>query len=141
MLGERVQCYHGDDALKAALAATLTARQSKLDDGKAPFDNEDLEDYLAHGSETEKGFKFALGTIAFKTLFTTASGHLGIGTRLMEVGDKICVLFGGEVLFILRPAGENYKLVGECYVHGLMHGEAMEMLGSGEAREQFFDLC
>jgi hypothetical protein len=65
---------------------------------------------------------------------------MGVGSRMMQIGDKICVLFGGEVLFILRPAGETYRLVGECYVHGLMSGEAMAMLDSSEVKDQFFDL-
>ncbi|KAF3811667.1 hypothetical protein GCG54_00014413 [Colletotrichum gloeosporioides] len=31
---------------------------------------------------------------------------------------------GGRVPFVLRPNEDGlYSLVGECYVHGLMHGE------------------
>jgi hypothetical protein len=38
-------------------------------------------------------------------------------------GDIICILNGGRVPYVLRPSGEfAYELVGECYVHGLMHG-------------------
>jgi hypothetical protein len=38
-------------------------------------------------------------------------------------GDIICILNGGRVPYVLRPSGEYvYELVGECYVHGLMHG-------------------
>jgi hypothetical protein len=48
-----------------------------------------------------------------------------------QAGDRICVLNGGEVPFIIRPTGrETYELVGECYVDGIMDGEALKM-GSG----------
>jgi hypothetical protein len=41
-------------------------------------------------------------------------------------GDIICVLFGGEVPYVLRPTGSGfYQVVGECYVHGIMYGEAL----------------
>jgi hypothetical protein len=57
----------------------------------------------------------------------------------MQVGDVVCVLFG-EVLFILRPVGGAYRLIGECYVHGFMQSEAMVKLTSGEMKDQWFDL-
>jgi hypothetical protein len=33
---------------------------------------------------------------------------------------------GGSVLYILRPRGNEYEFIGECYVHGLMDGEALQ---------------
>ena len=47
-----------------------------------------------------------------------------IGTK---VGDKICVIHGLPVPFIIRPASEMFLLVGECYVQGVMDGEVMDM--------------
>ena len=53
-----------------------------------------------------------------------------------EEGDLIYALFGGSVLYVLRLAGDRFMLVGECYVHGLMDGEAMQLLETGQtARE------
>ncbi|KAE9366521.1 hypothetical protein N431DRAFT_471571 [Stipitochalara longipes BDJ] len=47
----------------------------------------------------------------------------------VEAGDIIVVLNGGKVPFVLRKRedleGEYYQLVGECYVHGMMDGEAL----------------
>jgi hypothetical protein len=40
-------------------------------------------------------------------------------------GDLICLLLSGKVPFLLRPNGDEYELVGECYVHGLMDGEGL----------------
>ncbi|PVH78411.1 hypothetical protein DL98DRAFT_516747 [Cadophora sp. DSE1049] len=53
----------------------------------------------------------------------------------MEVGDEVVILFGGVTPFVLRPVPlrddkykgqRSYQLVGECYVHGIMKGEAVE---------------
>lgn len=74
------------------------------------------------------------------SFFVTTTGHIGIGSRAMQIGDCFCILFGGEAIFILRPMGVHYTLVGECYVPELSDGEAMYMLHSGEVEEQCFHL-
>ncbi|GAW14008.1 hypothetical protein ANO14919_034000 [Xylariales sp. No.14919] len=63
-----------------------------------------------------------------------------LGPAALEAEDIVCVLFGGKVPFCLRPWGKRYLLVGECYVHGLMKGEAIDMLVRGELREKVFDI-
>jgi len=41
-------------------------------------------------------------------------------------GDAICILFGGEVPYVLRPAGGGfYTIFGECYIDNIMHGESL----------------
>jgi hypothetical protein len=59
---------------------------------------------------------------------------------VLEVDNVVCVLFGGKMPFCLRPWGRHYRLVGECYVHGLMGGEAIEMLERREVAEEVFDV-
>jgi hypothetical protein len=58
-------------------------------------------------------------------LCTTANGFLAAVPCTTEVGDCIAILSGGNLPFVLRPTGDNhYRLVGPCYVHGIMNGEA-----------------
>ena len=57
-------------------------------------------------------------------LCTTAKGYLAAVPLTTKVGDCIAVLAGGRVPFVLRPTGDHYRLVGPCYVHGIMEGEA-----------------
>jgi hypothetical protein len=57
-------------------------------------------------------------------LCTTAKGYLAAVPFTAKVGDCIAVLAGGRVPFVLRPIGDHYRLVGPCYVHGIMNGEA-----------------
>ncbi|KAH7397527.1 heterokaryon incompatibility protein-domain-containing protein [Cadophora sp. MPI-SDFR-AT-0126] len=57
----------------------------------------------------------------------TANGAMGLAPEMAEGGDQICVLFGGEVPYVVRPLKEGYyKLVGECFVLGVMDSEALE---------------
>jgi len=75
-----------------------------------------------------------------RRLFATAQGYIGLGPCAMQEYDILCVLFGCLVPFVLRPSGERYRLVGECYVHGIMQGEAIQVLERGEYMEQEFVL-
>ncbi|RBR22729.1 hypothetical protein FVER53590_03280 [Fusarium verticillioides] len=63
-------------------------------------------------------------------LFKTTSKGFGVGPVDMKIGDKLCALFGAEVPFLLRPKGDGYLVVGECYVYDLMHGEVLEKLAA-----------
>jgi hypothetical protein len=65
-----------------------------------------------------------------RRVFRTHKNYLGNGPRRTRPGDKVWILAGAKVPFVLRPQ-ENGKhvLVGDCYVHGIMHGEAFERQG------------
>jgi hypothetical protein len=66
---------------------------------------------------------------------------IGLAPDNVEVSDAVCILHGCSVPVLLRRADnetrakENtnarvqYRLIGECYVHGMMDGEAV-----GESR-------
>ena len=52
------------------------------------------------------------------------------------VGDVIWALAGGQALYILRPMDREinqYRFIGEFYAHGLMDGEIVRRLRTGEA--------
>lgn len=57
-----------------------------------------------------------------RALFRTKGGFLGLGPLSAQVGDQVWLLKGARTPFILRPVGECFQLVGECYVHGIMYG-------------------
>ena len=65
--------------------------------------------------------------IAGKRFFTTRRGFIGLVPSRTAPGDLVCILKGATVPFVLRrqAAGKRYVLVGECYCHGIMYGEAM----------------
>ncbi|KAH8689770.1 heterokaryon incompatibility protein-domain-containing protein [Phaeosphaeriaceae sp. PMI808] len=58
----------------------------------------------------------------------TERGRIGWVPSSAAEGDLICVFFGGRVPYAIRSCGDgHYTLVGECYIHGIMEGEAMKM--------------
>lgn len=59
---------------------------------------------------------------------STSKGYIGWVPQPAQVGDMVCCFLWAKVLILLRPEQSGgYSLVGECYLHGLMHGEALEI--------------
>jgi hypothetical protein len=57
----------------------------------------------------------------------TKEGMMAQVPRGTHIGDLICVFRGGKVPFVLRGKRyERFTLLGDCYVHGIMNGEAVE---------------
>ncbi|KAK5949501.1 hypothetical protein OHC33_009494 [Knufia fluminis] len=97
-----------------------------------------------------------------RRLFVTGEKqYLGLGAMSMEVGDEVWVVKGSKVPFLLRKISEEeeeeedededteaasnkdkntgsqrrrtyYKYIGDLYVHGIMHGEAVDDAGELE---------
>jgi len=57
----------------------------------------------------------------------TTRGYMGRVPHGSAVGYMICIFFGGCIPFVLRECSDRYfRLIGECYTHGVMDGEAMK---------------
>ncbi|XXG96152.1 hypothetical protein Hte_002431 [Hypoxylon texense] len=80
-----------------------------------------------------------------QTLFLTNTGYIGLGPSTVAQGDEVWIMSGGRVPFIFRAQEgvhvrteggktEDYYFVGDVYMPGLMHGEAVE----GRCEEQRF---
>ncbi|KAF9229921.1 hypothetical protein BU15DRAFT_24559, partial [Melanogaster broomeanus] len=55
--------------------------------------------------------------------------YVGLVPRSAQLGDTISLFKGGKVPLVLRPLkehDESWRLVGECYVHGIMQGSAFD---------------
>ncbi|KAM0723418.1 hypothetical protein Q7P37_000404 [Cladosporium fusiforme] len=68
-----------------------------------------------------------LGPTRGRVMFVSASGWVGLAPLGSQHGDVVFVGVGADVPFVLRPCENWFELVGECYVQGIMDGEAMEM--------------
>lgn len=64
-----------------------------------------------------------------------------MGPDTTRTGDLVVVFFGGRVPFILRQHDSSYILVGECYIHGIMDGEAIDGWRKRRLRENIFVLA
>jgi hypothetical protein len=75
---------------------------------------------------------------ANKRLCRSSKGYLGWVNHGTVAGDLVCIFHGAQVFYILRPQSrDSYKLVGECYLHGIMDGEVMELM---EHEDQIFNI-
>jgi hypothetical protein len=91
-------------------------------------------------SDDESWSRWATSASEGRIFARTGRGYYVLGPAALEAGDVVCVLFGCKVPFCLRSVGRRYLLVGECYVHGLMKGEVMDMLTQNEIDEKVFDI-
>ena len=56
----------------------------------------------------------------------TANDLIAVVPRVSSIGDRICLFYGCQIPFVIRPAGDGkYYLVGPCYLHGMMNGEGL----------------
>ena len=69
-------------------------------------------------------------------------GYVVLGPRSCELGDLVCILYGCSVPVLLRPRSymPGYTFVGECYVHGMMDGEARILEEQGKLHRKDFVL-
>jgi hypothetical protein len=58
----------------------------------------------------------------------TKNDMVAVVPEVSDVGDKICLFYGCPIPYVIRPEKDGtYRLVGPCYLHGMMQGEAMQM--------------
>jgi hypothetical protein len=94
------------------------------------------DDLTKHLMEAYK-FLPSMGSACTNRMFcTTKGGFLALAPPQTKQGDIVFIPLGAQAPFVLRYHAEEevanigkkkpvYKLVGECYVHGMMDGEMM----------------
>ncbi|ROW01276.1 hypothetical protein VMCG_05874 [Cytospora schulzeri] len=73
-------------------------------------------------------YRIGVGTgMDSQVLFVTANGRVGLGHPGLEICDTVWVVGGARAPFIFRETGQkdSYRLVGDAYVYGIMHGECL----------------
>jgi hypothetical protein len=77
---------------------------------------------------------------------TAIEEALGLAPDLAKEGDSICILTGCSVPVLLREKTNKitnkhyHELIGECYIHGMMDGEALRVKGNREIKTLTFEL-
>jgi hypothetical protein len=122
---------------------------ARSDASKIVPDTQELLEYAREKELDEDAFfqKMLRETYAFilnpaparlgRSFFITSNGHMCLGPESVERGDSVWILAGGATPFVLREApkvatgaGELKSccmtFIGETYVHGIMHGEALK---------------
>ncbi|KAK0124224.1 hypothetical protein ONS95_009200 [Cadophora gregata] len=82
-----------------------------------------LQQFVSPNLRSSKGFylfdRAAKEVRSNRRLFRTTGGYIGLAPVDVDYGDALYILDGARVPFLLR----KNRLVGEAYVHGIMHGE------------------
>lgn len=80
-----------------------------------------------------------------RCFFRARERFFGLCPHAARPGDRVVILHGGCVPYILRPVADvggraAFALVGECYAEGYMYGEALEEQRTKAIQSRTFDL-
>jgi hypothetical protein len=101
--------------------------------------------YTLRNEYQDKGGRFGEGMHAFfryGRFIRTTEDHIGLGPESVDVVDMVCIVEGARTPLIIRKVERydqnEYRLIGDAYIHGMMHGEALkssrlQMGGNGPA--------
>ena len=120
-----------------ALGATfIRANNAELDD---LFTALDTEVDAMKSSKVLRGDRKAMKLLGLvremtraRRFFVTADRYMGLAPGEAREGDRVAVVYGCSTPVLIRGIGDGeaeWRLVGECYVYGLMDGEAVTMDG------------
>ena len=142
--------HNAHDGLRHAFSRTLiTSRTSRSEVARPDYEDAQFElfwNFVSYpeDQQEENLRMFEQYNAAFfqhgfaRSFFTTQHGRMGLAPLAAKIGDKVCLLAGGQVPFVLREAGQNYYVVGEGYVHGVMDGHCWKDLESRKkSRDRF----
>ncbi|KAK5745808.1 hypothetical protein LTR17_001310 [Elasticomyces elasticus] len=73
--------------------------------------------------------------------FALSNGFLGMASVAVLEGDTIALLEGCKYPVVLRSYGSNWKFVGICLVHGIDHGQLLDIWDGVELRNDDFVIC
>ena len=134
----------GEEGCAEAFCRTVIANRNwdkkSIESAVRPVFNtwldKDLPWNMFSASETEKDaftqdYRFcAITRCARRSFITTKGGLFGLAPPHTKVGDLVCLLYSGEVAYILNPGppkgAEPGRFIGEAYVHGIMSGEYLK---------------
>ncbi|TRX95899.1 hypothetical protein FHL15_003041 [Xylaria flabelliformis] len=95
---------------------------TRVDGNESDDKEEDLDRDLDY--QFDRSFRSSVGG---RRIFTTKHGYLGLADNSIQKGDRLYVFLGGRMPVILRALGDGFRFICECYTHGIMFGEAIEI--------------
>jgi hypothetical protein len=64
--------------------------------------------------------------IASRRMIRSRKAYIGLAPNPTKAGDYIALVKGGRVPLVLRPKGNDWELIGDAYVHGIIYGEVFK---------------
>lgn len=119
--------YFNTAALSEAFARTLCADLKTRDSTRGKFQrgcSSKWPEPDADGKHPDNCFTMSFrrdATTLDRNIFSTFSVRMGLGQPPIRAGDKVCILSGAEMPFVLREfEKDKFSLVGPAYVDGIM---------------------
>ncbi len=80
------------------------------------------------GLQSASRFRHEFRYYQLMYLFVTDGGLLGLGSWSLEPGDSVWIVPGSWLPMIFRNTDieNHFEVMGPAYVHGIMHGEALD---------------
>jgi hypothetical protein len=64
----------------------------------------------------------------YKQFCVTGAGYFCLVPNIALPTDATAIVKGIDLPVILRPVGDHYIYIGQCYIHGMMHFQAGELI-------------
>jgi hypothetical protein len=128
---------NGDQHVKAFSAVLIALRG-------VPSLPSDPAGLMILRSDSEQAREAMWRYTCYRSPIWTVNHGLGLGPGGAKVGDKIVVLWGGQVPYVMREVeGKSgvWRFVGEAYVEGLMNGETGRLVDNGNLTERVFEIA
>jgi hypothetical protein len=115
------------DEMKAAVLEAFQESKGAADFPSQCQEDSNIMQFFAHMHTSGIGRS--------RRLFTTQEGRFGMANGSINKGDRVCLVSGAPVPFVLRGPIANYgkyavyHLVCDAYVYGVMYGEASDVKG------------
>lgn len=107
---------------------------------KVPGQPHSHPDPLKDDQETERReyARANMMVLNMRSFGTTTARHMGLWPLGTVEGDQKCILLGARTPYVIHRSPEHDRqcLIGECYVHGFMNGQAMELMESARLKLQ-----
>lgn len=114
-----------------------TGKAFRIWTGELPTDTE-----VSPGDMSFEALYRCSGISMSRGFVVTSKGHIGVAAPTVRKGDLVCVIYGGNVPYLLRRIEDTgkFEYVGEVYIHGIMDGEALDLVRKGEVKEESFTI-
>jgi len=76
--------------------------------------------FYLHGADGVRFNAALLNYCQGRKFCVTTGGAIGWVPKTAQSGDRVCFFIECALPYIIRRDGEGWKLVGDCYMHGLM---------------------
>jgi hypothetical protein len=148
VIAPELTVYPNGESVQAAFRTTMvmstrtcTTRASKVFADEYPRARDVLEKWSSTGPYSlDEGYLEAQSyrqqlavTFQYMRFCVTGKGYMGLCTANATAGDVVYILHGMHAPYTMRKTAgrddQQLRLVGQCYIHGIMDGEALTLPG------------